>query len=105
VLPCKSCSPFLESLTRLQLGGKLWEASLSPFPSPLLSVQSSSPQHPGGQPVLGLVLEQGKKERGQKGSWAGESTCGLECRKATEVCLSLLVPREPQMAICEGVSR
>ena len=56
-------------------GGKLWEASLSPCPSPLPSVQSSGPQHPGGQPVPGLVLERGKKGReGRRdpGDWSAE---------------------------------
>lgn len=56
-------------------GWKLWEASLSPCPSSLPSVQSSGPQHPGGQPVPGLVLERGKKGREgrrDRGDWSAE---------------------------------
>ena len=48
------------------------EASLSPCPSPPLSVQSSCPQHPGGQPVLALVLREeggGERAEGIMGRW------------------------------------
>ena len=102
VFPCKSCSPLLESLTSLQLRGKLPSA-----PAPRLPCLSSLavPSTQVDSQSWRWCWARKEAERGQKESWADESTRGLECRKKTEVCSSPLVPRKPQMAICEGVSR